>query len=74
MSTKKFKQGSQLFALARKKAGTLGIPYEKTEKMADLIHRVQAGEGHQSCFKQLEVCSELDCCWQASCSAVMDRT
>jgi len=72
MSGKKFKKGSQLFALARKKANILGVPYETTEKMADLIRRVQVSEDNPPCFQQQEGCSQLSCCWQASCTAVMD--
>ena len=71
MSETKFKKGSQLFALARKKADVLGIPQEKNTKMADLICRIQEKEGHSPCFQQRQVCSQHSCCWQASCKAVM---
>ena len=36
MSEKKFKTGSQLFAVARKKAHSLGVPQEKGMKMAEM--------------------------------------
>ena len=71
MSEKKFKTGSQLFAVARKKAHSLGVPLEECGKMADLICRIQVKEGNTSCFQQQEVCSQTSCCWQASCKAVM---
>ena len=73
MSEKKFKTGSQLFAVARKKAHSLGVPQEKGMKMADLICRIQEKEGNTSCFQQREVCSQTSCCWQASCGAVMSK-
>ena len=73
MSEKNFKKGSQLFALARKQADLLGVPYEKNGKMADLIRRIQASEDNPPCFQQQDVCSQNSCCWQASCTAVMDN-
>lgn len=71
MSETKFKKGSQLFALARKKARALGIDQGKNFKMADLIRRIQTGEGNPPCFQQQKVCSQQSCCWQASCGAVL---
>ena len=73
MSEKKYKKGSQLFALARKKAHLLGIPQGKGVKMADLICRIQVKEGNPSCFQQQKVCSQKSCCWQASCGAAMSN-
>jgi len=73
MSQKKYKKGSQLFAVARKKAHSLGIPQERGVKMADLICRIQKEEGHSSCFQQQKVCHQTACCWQASCGAEMSN-
>ncbi len=73
MSEKKYKKGSQLFALARKKAHLLSIPQERGVKMADLICRIQEREGNTSCFQQQEACSQKGCCWQASCGAAMSN-
>ncbi len=70
MKKQKLLKGSQLFALARSKAKQLGID-SKNLKMAELIHAVQRKEGHQDCFKKLETCGEMDCCWQLSCTAKM---
>ena len=71
MKKEKLLKGSALFALARSKARPLDIDPGKM-KMEELIHSVQLKEGHQSCFKKSETCSELDCCWQLSCSAKME--
>ena len=70
MKKVKLLKGSPLFALARSKARQLDIETGNL-KMAELIHAVQLKEGHQNCFKNKETCSELDCCWQLSCSAKM---
>lgn len=70
MKKPKLLKGSPLFALARSKAKQLDID-SKNLKMAELIHAVQRKEGHQDCFKKLETCSEMDCCWQLSCTAKM---
>ncbi len=59
-----------MFALARSKARGLDIE-SKNLKLEELIHAVQSKEGHQSCFRRSETCSELDCCWQLSCKAKM---
>ncbi len=71
MVVTKFNKGPKLFSLARKKALTLGVPQEKGVKLAELISRIQQKEGNSPCFRQREVCSELTCCWQASCQAEM---
>lgn len=71
MPVQKFYKGPKLFSLARKKALTLGIPQEKGVKLAELINRIQQKEGNSPCFRQKEVCSEKNCCWQASCMAEM---
>jgi hypothetical protein len=73
MSDKKFKKGPKLFSLARKRALMLDIPQEKGVKLAELICRIQEKEGNLPCFRQKEICSELSCCWQASCNAIMRK-
>ncbi|MEJ2057864.1 MAG: hypothetical protein P8X39_08520 [Desulfofustis sp.] len=70
MKKEKFLNGSSLFALARSKARGLGIE-PKNMKLEELIHAIQDGEGHQSCFRKKAECSELSCCWQRSCKAKM---
>jgi hypothetical protein len=71
MSGKGFRKGPQLFSLARKKALVLDIPQEKGVKLAELICRIQQKEGNEPCFQKKTMCSETDCCWQASCNALM---
>lgn len=73
MPDKKFKKGPKLFSLARKRALVLDIPQEKGVKLAELICRIQEQEGNASCFRRRESCSEISCCWQASCNAVMEE-
>ncbi|NNK57337.1 MAG: hypothetical protein HKP44_08520 [Desulfofustis sp.] len=70
MKKQKFKKGSPLFALARSKAKQLDID-SQNKKMTERIHAVQLKEGHQDCFRKLETCGEMDCCWQLSCGAKM---
>ena len=70
MKKQKLLKGSPLFALARSKAKQLDID-PKNQKMTELIHAVQLKEGHQDCFKKLDTCVEMDCCWQLSCGAKM---
>ena len=65
-------KGSKLFSLARKKALRLDLE-SKGLKLAELICKIQEKEGNFSCFKQKEVCSEMTCCWQASCGANMQE-
>ncbi|MGI9536236.1 MAG: hypothetical protein ACR2PB_04140 [Desulfocapsaceae bacterium] len=72
MKKVKLLKGSPLFAMARSKARQHDIE-PGNQKMVELIHAVQLKEGHQSCFRKNETCSELDCCWQLSCSAEMVR-
>ena len=72
MSRKVFLKGPKLFSLARKKALRLGIPQEKGIKLEELIGRIQSKEGNMVCYKQRETCHQVDCCWQASCSAKME--
>ena len=69
---KKYKKGPKLFSLARKRALILDIPQEKGVKLAELICRIQQKEGNAPCFRKREVCSELSCCWQASCDVIME--
>lgn len=66
-----FKKGPKLFSVARKKALVLGVPQEKGVKLAELIGRIQIKEGHDPCYQKKESCSQIDCCWQASCNAHM---
>jgi hypothetical protein len=70
---KKFKKGPKLFSLARKRALMLDVPQEKGVKLAELICRIQEKEGNPACFRQRQSCSELSCCWQASCTAIMEE-
>lgn len=70
---KKFKKGPKLFSLARKRALMLDIPQEKGVKLAELICRIQLKEGNPPCFRQRERCGETGCCWQASCTAIMEE-
>lgn len=71
MVTETYKKGPKLFSLARKKAITLGISQEKGVKLAELICRIQEVEGNDSCFRKRPACSQMMCCWQASCGAKM---
>ena len=70
---KKYKKGPKLFSLARKRALMLDIPQEKGVKLAELIGRIQEKEGNSPCFRKREICSELSCCWQASCNVIMEE-
>ncbi len=71
MSVILFKKGPKLFSVARKKALRLDIPQEKGVNLAELIGRIQKKEGNVPCFRQKKTCSELSCCWQASCNVKM---
>ncbi len=73
MLDKKFKKGPKLFSLARKRALVLDVPQEKGVKLAELICRIQEKEGNPACFQQRENCSEMSCCWQASCAVIMEE-
>lgn len=66
-----FRKGPKLFSLARKKAITLDVPQEKGVKLAELINRIQEKEGNEICFRNRSTCSQMSCCWQASCGAKM---
>jgi len=70
MKKQKLLKGSSLFALARSKAKQLDVD-SRNLKMTELIHTVQLKEGHRDCFKKLDTCGEMDCCWQLSCGAKM---
>lgn len=70
MAKKKFLKGSPLFALARSKAGGLGLDTTGVN-LEPLIREVQAAEGHEPCFRVKKRCSQMTCCWQASCRAEM---
>ena len=71
MAGAKFKKGPKLFSVARKKALRLDVPQEKGVNLAELISRIQIKEGNEPCFQQRNTCSELSCCWQASCKVKM---
>ncbi|MBU0946842.1 MAG: hypothetical protein KJ804_17660 [Proteobacteria bacterium] len=73
MDKGKFLKGPSLTAFARKKAAELGLD-GKGVKLVELIHMVQEKEGNADCFKRQESCGQLDCCWQASCGAKMEKT
>jgi hypothetical protein len=68
---KGYRKGPKLFSLARKKALALGVPQEKGVKLAELISRIQIKEGNAPCFRKRQTCSEMGCCWQASCGVPM---
>ena len=70
MGVQQFLKGLQLFALARKKAAGLGIQ-SRGSKLETLILKIQEKEGHAPCFRRKEKCSETQCCWQASCGAIL---
>jgi hypothetical protein len=70
---KGYRKGPKLFSLARKKALILGVPQEKGVKLAELICRIQMQEGNLPCFRKREDCSQTNCCWQASCTVVMNK-
>jgi hypothetical protein len=70
MAKKKFLKGSPLFALARSKAGSLNIETAGL-KLEPLIREIQTAEGHEPCFRVKDRCSQMQCCWQASCGAKM---
>lgn len=71
--TKGFRKGPKLFSLARKKALFLGVSQEKGVKLAELICRIQEQEGNIPCFRQRDSCTQTACCWQGSCSVLMNR-
>jgi hypothetical protein len=68
--TQPFLKGPALLALARRKAGSLGIDPSK-HKLVELVHLVQQWEGHSACFRRQQECQQRACCWQASCGATM---
>lgn len=71
MAPKTYRRGPKLFSLARKKALRLDIPQHKGIKLAELICRIQEKEGNLPCYQRKETCSQMTCCWQASCNAEM---
>lgn len=71
MDKVKFLKGPALTAFARKKAIGLGLN-GKGVKLVELVHLVQEKEGHSACFKREKNCSQVDCCWQASCGAKVE--
>lgn len=71
MAGKTFLKGPKLFSLARKKALQFDIPQNKGVKLAELVCSIQVKEGNVPCFQRREICHELSCCWQASCTAEM---
>lgn len=70
MATEPYLKGPALFALARRKASSIDLEYG-TLKMVELIREVQVREGHTACFRTRKNCSEMKCCWQVSCRALM---
>lgn len=68
--TQPFLKGPALLALARRKAGSLGID-PSNRKLVELVHLVQQYEGHVACFRRQQECRQQACCWQASCGATM---
>ncbi len=70
MGGKKLLKGPSLAAYARKKAAKLGLDV-KGLKLADMVWAIQEQEGHTSCFKRTEKCTQTKCCWQLSCGADM---
>lgn len=75
MAPKAYLKGPKLFSLARKKALRMDIPQYKGIKLSELICRIQEKEGNLPCYQQREYCTQLDCCWQASCGTKMiDQT
>ncbi len=72
MKKKVFLKGSKLFSIARKKALRLDMQ-SKGLKLEELICRIQEKEGNAACFRKRDGCSEILCCWQASCGAEMQK-
>ncbi len=68
--TRQFLKGPALLALARRKAGALGID-SSNRKLVELVHLVQQSEGHSACFRNQQECGQRGCCWQVSCGATM---
>lgn len=71
MAPKAYLKGPKLFSLARKKALRMDIPQYKGIKLSELISRIQEKEGNLPCYQQREVCTQTNCCWQASCNTKM---
>ncbi len=65
-----FDKGLKLYSLARNKARDLGMP-SKAVKIEVLINGIQEKEGNTPCFRVRRKCTEILCCWQASCGAEM---
>jgi hypothetical protein len=70
MEKKIFYKGPKLLSIARQKARHLGVESAGLN-LEDLIHRIQEKEGNATCFRKKKNCSEILCCWQASCGAKM---
>ena len=64
-------KGPSLLAYTRKKATGMGLDGKK-KKLADLVWMIQEKEGHTSCFKKENTCTQPKCCWQLSCGAKMN--
>ncbi len=71
MAPKTYLKGPKLFSLARKKALRMDIPQHKGIKLSELICRIQEKEGNLPCYQRRELCTQSDCCWQASCNTEM---
>ena len=70
MPEKIFVKGPKLLSLARSKARDLGVQGNGLG-LEHVIWKVQEKEGNSICFRKKKACSELMCCWQASCGAEM---
>ncbi len=73
MSEKTFLKGPKLLSFARQKARLIGVE-SRGINLEKLICRIQEKEGNSICFRKKEFCSEVLCCWQASCGAKMVGT
>ena len=65
--------GLKLYQVAKKRASEIGMDAAST-KMAQLILEIQEREGNIPCFRKKEACGEVECTWQAACTAKMNVT
>jgi hypothetical protein len=70
MAKEKFFKGPKLLSLAKQKALQLSLESDGM-KLEELICKVQEKEGNPVCFRKKKTCTEVLCCWQASCGAEM---
>ncbi len=52
---------------AREKARGLKIKNYARMSKEQLIWSIQKAEGNADCFKRIESCGVLDCCWREEC-------